>query len=153
MAERTITPLVIGPSGSTGLLKIPASSQWQVLSSADNAHIDLDSTSTGIRGEDVILLVMLSSATTGAGIKVKTSTKSPFTASGQADQTFSFTADRSLNTIGATATGVKIGTLAIVGPFESARFKDTDGYLNFSRSTGDTASADYNVHAIVIKRR
>ena len=153
MAERIITPLVVGPVGSTGILKTLASSVWQVLSSADNAHIDLDDTSTAIRGDDVLLLVLHSSGTTGAGIKVKTSTNSPFTASGQPDQTFDITADRSINTIGATATAVKIGTLSVIGPFESARFKDTDGYLNFSRDTGDTAAADYNVQAIVIKRK
>jgi len=153
MAERTITPLVIGPAGSTGLLKTMASSVWQVLSSADNAHIDLDDTSTGIRSEDVILLVLHSSGTTAAGIKIVTSTKSAYTGSGQANQSFTITADKSINTIAATATGVKLGTLSILGPFESARYKDTDGYLNFARSTGDTAAADYNVQAIVIKRR
>jgi hypothetical protein len=152
MAERTIAPMVIGPAGSTGLLGLMKTSEWQTLSSADNAHIDLDDTSTAIRGEDVIVLLHVSSGTTAPGIKILTSTKSPYTGSGQADQTFTFSADVSLSTIGSSGSVIK-GTVVVLGPFETARYKDTDGYLNFVRSTGDTAAADYKVHAIVIKRK
>jgi hypothetical protein len=153
MAERTITPWVVGPAGSTAIIEIPASSEWQTLSSADNAHIDLDDSSTQFVGEDVILLVALASGgSTSPGIKILTSTKSPYTGSGQANETYDITLDASISTVGSTGAVLK-GCIAVVGPFESARFKDTDGYLNFARSTSDTATPDYKVGAIVIRRR
>jgi len=152
MAERTISPIVIGRAGSTGLLGTFKTTEWQTLSSADNAHIDLDDSSTQIVGEDVIVLVHVSSGTTAPGIKVLTSTNSPYAGSGQADQTFNFSADVSLTSIGSSG-AVTRGTVVAVGPFETARYKDTDGFINIVRSTGDTAAADYRVHAIVIKRK
>jgi hypothetical protein len=40
-----------------------------------------------------------------------------------------------------TTASTKLVTLSVLGPFETARFKDTDGYINFSKAiTGSTVA-------------
>lgn len=153
MADKKITPVVLGRSVGTTNITAGAfkSSEWVTLTSADNGYIDENDTavSGGIFLPKVVLLVKTDTGTTAPGIKFLSSTEEPYSGSGIPDLTVAIPVDAALSTVGTSGT-VEQGGFAAIPLGETARFKDTDGRINFVRSTGDTGAADYGVHAIVL---
>ena len=140
MAVAELTPCVL--SRNTGF---DLTTDYQVvIDSATGAYIDYFDTAQNNQTGRLILIAGRDSDQAGTPtLRILTSTENPFTGSG----TDALEDDMSSETAGfADASDDRI---TILGPFETARFVDTDGYINIEISTADTCGKCY-LTALVI---
>jgi hypothetical protein len=134
MAAAELTPIVLnratGVSISGQALSTGNMVDWD---SSTGFYIDVgDTDQVNDASRMVIFFSNASSASTDGGIKVLSSTNNPFSGSGVPDLAVDLT----------TGTGVaELDTegddsyVTMVGPLETARFRDTDGYINVEYDT------------------
>ncbi len=141
MAIAELTPIVLGRSAGSDL----ATASQIVIDSATGGYIDYFDTDQNNQQGRLILILGSDSAQNAGGkqFNLLTSTENPFTGSGQA------TLEDDMSTEDADFAGTGDDHITILGPFETARFVDTDGYINFEISTDDTAGNVY-VTALIV---
>lgn len=146
MAEREITPIVMSAArGLTATASKMDTTDWTSFSSDDNCFVDLNDTDQINDASKLILIVRADSNSTGAALEVLSSTKMLYTGSGITDIVIGLC--DSAAAISELTTG---GAISFIGGLESARFKDTDGYLNFQKSTADADTSPYYAMAIIV---
>lgn len=140
MAVAELTPVVL--SRNTGFDLTTA--YQAVIDSATGAYIDYFDTAQNNQQGRLILIAGRDSGEGGTPtLRILTSTNNPFTGSG----TDALEDDMSTETAGFA--DVSDDRITILGPFETARFVDTDGYINIEISTADTCGNCY-LTALVI---
>jgi len=141
MAAAELTPLVLTRTTGTDL----TTSYQAVIDSATGAYIDYFDTDQNNQQGRLVLIAGSDSAQNAGGktLIIKTSTNNPFTGSGIAD----FSDDMSTETADMAGTGDD--HITVYGPLETARFVDTDGYINIEISTADTCGNCYLTALIV----
>ena len=121
MARANITPAKLSRNEMT------SSTAFETVSTSTGAYVSLKSTEH-IEGSKVLLIM---GSTENAGFSIA---GGQYTAGGVGALTGSL-----------TAAGSTAGACFVVGPLETARFKDTDDYLSISGTSGT-----FRVAAIVI---
>ena len=135
----------------------PTDIKWLILSTDDaNSYINVN----GMEGSKVLLLFAHETTKVGAGSTIYIGTSDSATTRSASANLFSGAAlNRMKMKVAKNAKGTvysmfrassstRLMSIAICGPFETARFKDSDGYINFAKAkTGSTAS---RVAAILI---
>ncbi len=123
----------------------PVRLNWDAFTTGTNEFIDVD----GKDGSKVLLLVARESTVAGTsyyiGASDSATTGSSHTnwytgnSAGRIKIGTSIAAKANNYTRFRTSGTTKLVTIEVLGPFETARFKDTDGYVNFAkRKTGST---------------
>jgi len=141
MAVAELTPLVLTRDAVNDL----TTAYQAVIDSATGAYIDwFDSTQNNQQGR-LVLIVGCDTAQNDGGVQfnILTSTNNPFTGSGMDDF------EEDLSSAECDMVGTDDNYMSVIGPLETARFVDTDGYINIEISTDDTAGNVY-VTAIVV---
>ena len=140
MAVAELTPLILTRNAITDLSTV----NQVVLDSATGGYIDYFSTSqNNQQGRLILIIATDSDQAGGSDFIVESSTNQPFTGSGMADLDVTLSADS------AEFGGTLDQRVSILGPIETARHVDTDGYINFKLDTSDTHGNNY-VTAIII---
>lgn len=137
MAASEVTPILL--SRTTGLkqtMDAVTTGNMVDMDSDTGFFVDLgDTTQVNEASKMILFISALSTRSTVGSIKVKSSTNNPFSGSGIPDleaQLATGVQDIQLSTSGSTGDG----SLSMIGPFETARYKDTDGHLNVEYDTG-----------------
>lgn len=141
MAVAELTPLILTRNDGTAL----TTAYQAVIDSATGAYIDwFDTAQNNQQGRLVLIAGSDSDQNTGGKtLIVKTSTNSPFTGSGQSNL------EDDMSTEDASFIGTLDGSISVYGPLETARYVDTDGYINIEISTADTAGNVYLTALVV----
>lgn len=142
MAASEVTPVVLSRAAAHGLDTGDRAS----FDSATGFYVDwFDTAQNNQQGRLVLVITGDSAPATAGGIKIKTSTKDPFTGSGMDDLALDLA---TANMLIATAAE---GRMTIIGPLETARFVDTAGKINVEYDTDHAGQAHaLYAHAIVI---
>jgi hypothetical protein len=134
MAAAELTPIILSRATGVSINATAASTANMIeFDSSTGFYIDVgDTTQINDASKMVLVVTGASSASTDGGIKIKTSTNSPFVGSGMPDLAVDLT----------TGTAVFEGDttgddfyMNLIGPLETARFTDTDGYINIEYDT------------------
>lgn len=141
MAVAALLPLILTRNSGTAL----TTAYQAVIDSATGAYIDWFDTDQNTQQGRLIIVAGSDSAqnTGGRQLNILTSTNNPFTGSGQSNY------ENDMSTEDASFIGTLDGSITVVGPLETARYVDTDGYINIEISTDDTCGNCY-LTAIVI---
>ena len=134
MAAAELTPIVITRATGVSINGQAVSTANMVEWDSDTGfYIDVDDTAQLVDPSRMLVFISnASSASTDGAVKVLSSTKAIFSGSGIPDMDVDLT----------TAAGVFEGDtegddhyMTIIPPLETARFKDSDGYINFEYDT------------------
>ena len=103
-------------------------------------YIDVGDTSQVNDASKMVLFVaMADSRTTAGGIKIKSSTNDPFTGSGIPDLAMNMDTAEDTSALDLDTASTAQNPVSVFGPLESARFRDTDGYINVEYDTDHAA--------------
>jgi hypothetical protein len=141
MAAAELYPLVLTRDTLTDL----TTANQAVMDSATGCYVDFFDTDQNIQAGRLVLIVGVDTAQNdgGSGITILTSTEKPFTGSGMAD----FADDLSSQPV--DFVGADNNYVSVIGPLETAKYVDTDGYINIELSTADTHGNVY-ITALVV---
>ena len=140
MAVAELTPLVLSRNAGRDL----TTAYQVVMDSGTGAYIDYFDTD---QNNQVGRMVLIAGRDSGEGgtptLRILTSTEQPFTGSGMD------ALEDNLSTETAGIADASDDRITFIGPFETARFVDTDGFINIEISTADTCGSCYLTALII----
>lgn len=142
MAVAELKPLILTKEAANDF----TTAHQAVIDSATGCYIDWFDTDQNNQQGRLVLIVGCDTAQNDGGVQLNilTSTNSPYTGSGQDN----FGED--LSSQPCDFVGTDDNYMTAIGPLETAKYLDTDGYINIEISTADTAGNVY-VTALIVK--
>ena len=139
MSAAELTPVILTRNDISDL----STGNQAVMDCATGCYIDFNDTSQNNQQGSLILIVGIDSDNAGGdNLTILTSTEQPFSGSGQSNFSNALSADS------ASFIGTLNSRVSFVGPIETARYLDTDGYINIAMDTA--SSGTHYITAIVI---
>ena len=148
MAAAELTPIVLSRAvGLTYDASGVLNANTVDFDSSTGFYIDLgDTTQVNDASRLVIFVSAADSASTFGGLKILSSTEMPYVGSGITDLAIDLSTAADTKALDLDTASTAQVRLSAIGPLESARFKDTDGYLNVEYDT-DHAGAGVTLKA------
>jgi hypothetical protein len=149
MAASELTPIIV--TRATGLTYegINVGNSNTVDFDSDTGfYIDIgDTTQANDASRMILMIAMADSRTTAGGIKIVSSTNNPYTGSGISDLALNMDTAEDTSALDLDTASTAQVPVSVFGPIETARFKDTDGYINVEYDT-DHASPGCTLKAL-----
>lgn len=141
MAAAELTPIVI--TRATGVSYEATNlgnSNLITMDSDTGFYIDVgDTDQVNDASRMVLFFSMADSRTTAGGVKILSSTNNPFSGSGVPDLAVNLDTAEDTSALDLDTVSTAQVPVSVVGPLETARFKDTDGYINVEYDTDHAA--------------
>lgn len=137
MAASELTPIIPGRAVGVSYDATNLGSANTVQFDSDTGfYIDVgDSSQVNDASKMILFIGYGDSADTAGGIKIKSSTQGVYSGSGIPDLAIDLTTEASTKAFDADTLGSAEVRISVIGPLETARFKDSDGYINVEYDT------------------